>query len=417
MEHLGRGVPARLRVQPPGCLFSPLERGSALTTRHRLFAAAVAATMLGGSVTVPVSAADPAPSTTTLWVDNLGHDLQDNHPFALIAAISPADVEFATDATIDFVDLDGHGPSCLAVALDPGNETTCQVDDPAAGTYRYQATYSGNATLDASQSSIVEVVVEPDTVEADHIGVSLGTFFPSKDGYRDTVRIAGHRSEAITVAIRIYNPDNKRVKSVTRALDTGSYGYTWNGRTSSGKLLPAGRYRVVQALVDAAGTSKAVTRYVTLSHKRLVTRTASVTKLGKAASAGSGNLKYNSAGTMSMKAGTNDAVAGWQLKIPSAVIYKRVAFRVDAAAPYAAPPTLIAMQNFNWCKRSSSWSASCFNRVKDIGSSSGSRRWYAVKGSVTANRSGQYVRGLVYVSSGRVLVYRVQVEVVYQVLR
>ncbi len=382
-----------------------------------LFVATALVATLGAA---PVAAVDPAPSTTTLNVDDQGHFLQDNHPFALIAVISPSDVDFVTDATVDFVDTDGIGPSCLAVPVDAGNATTCPVDDLAAGTYHYQATYSGNTVLATSQSDIVELVIAPDTVEAAAVGVSLGTFYPVKDGYRDTVRISGNRLEPISVTIRIYNAGNKRVLLVTRPLASGTYSYTWNGR-KAGVLLPAGRYRVVQKLTDAAGTSQSITRYVTLSHKRLVTRTAYVTKAGDKITArgttGSGKLTHTASGALILRAGTGTASVGWQFTIPSALVYKSITFQVDAASPLAVPPTVIAMQNFNWCAKAGTWYTSCFNRVKDIGSASGSARWYNDKGSVSANRSGRTVRGLIWVGHGKVTVSKVRVKVVYQVLR
>jgi hypothetical protein len=389
--------------------------------RRRYLAPLFAATMLVATLgAAPVSAVDPAPSTTTLNVDDQGHFLQDNHPFALIAVISPSDVDFVTDATVDFIDTDGIGPSCLAFPVDAGNATTCQIDDLAAGTYHYQATYSGNTVLAMSQSDIVELVIASDTVEAAAIGVSLGTFFPVKDGYRDTVRISGNRLEPISVTIRIYNASNKRVLLVTKPLATGTYGYTWNGR-KAGALLPAGRYRVVQKLTDAAGTSESITRYVTLSHKRLVTRTAYVTKAGDKIAAhgtsGSGKLTHTAAGTLILSAGTGSASVGWQFKIPSALIYKSITFQVDASSLLAVPPTVIAIQNFNWCSKAYGWATSCFNRVKTIGNSSGAARWYSDKASVTANRSGQTVRGLIWVGHGKVSVYKVRVKVVYQILR
>jgi hypothetical protein len=421
MQYLESGL-GRGDVHPPAheCHGGQPRGGSMLHRRRHLASLFVATALVATLGAAPVAAVDPAPSTTTLNVDDQGHFLQDNHPFALIAVIAPDDVDFSTDATVDFVDTDGIGPSCLAVAVDAGNATTCPIDDLAAGTYHYQATYSGNAVLATSQSDIVEVVVAPDTVEATAVGVSLGKFYPYKDGYRDTVRISGNRLEPISVAIRIYNSNNKRVKLVTRSLATGAYGYTWNGR-KSGTLLPAGTYRVVQKLTDAAGTSKTVTKYVKLSHKRLVTKTAYVTKAGDKITAGgtsgSGSLSHTSSGTLLLRAGTGSASAGWQFKIPSAVIYKSIRFQVDAASPLAVPSTLIAMQNFNWCSKASGWDLGCFNRVKSIGNTSGSRRWYSDRGSVSANRSGLTVRGLIWVGQGKVYVYKVRVKVVYQVLR
>jgi len=174
---------------------------------------------------------------------------------------------------------------------------------------------------------------------------------------------------------------------------------------------PAGKYRLVQKLVDTAGTTKSFTAYVNLSTKKLVTVTKTFTKDGASITAGGGNLA-KSGGALRLKG--SGARAGWQFKIPSAVIYKSLSFRVNAAAHLSAPPTVIAMQNFNVC---SAWDVNCFDRAKAIGSSSGARKWYSTSGSPASHRNGLVVRGLIYVSTGTVWVYKAEIKVTYQVLK
>ena len=251
-----------------------------------------------------------------------------------------------------------------------------------------------------------------DTVDATNVGVNYGTFYPVKDNYKDTLRISGNRQEEISVTIRIYNANNKRVALVTRSRATGGYAYEWNGK-ASGNLLPSGKYRIVQTLVDAAGTTKAYTTYANLSHKKLVTLTKTISKNGAAAGASSGNAKK--VGTAArLKAGSNPALAAWQLKIPAAITYKSIQFRASVAAHLSAPPSIIAMQNFNIC---TAWDASCFDRVKGIGNTSGSTKWYYTKGAPSAHRNGRAVRGLVGTAVGTIYVYKVQVKVTYTVLK
>ena len=55
--------------------------------------------------------------------------------------------------------------------------------------------------------------MDADFVEAQEIGVSAGSIYPVKDGYRDTVTIHGDRLEAIAVSISIYNAGGKRVQA------------------------------------------------------------------------------------------------------------------------------------------------------------------------------------------------------------
>ncbi len=275
-------------------------------------------------------------------------------------------------------------------------------------------TYSGNALTQGSVSSPMEVVVTPDTLDAHGVGTNYSTFYPVKDGYRDAVTISGARDEPIAVTISIYNSSNKRVRFATKALAGGGYSYPWNGRNSKGDVLPAGKYKVVQRLVDEFDTAKSFTSYVNLSAKKLVTQTKVITKNGSAISRQLGNVAA-SGGTLRVKAGSGGAGGGgWQFKIPSAVVYKSISFRINAAARFSAPPSQIAIQNFNTC---TAWSTSCFDRWKGIGNSSGARKWYTTSGSPSSHRNGNVVRGIVYVPQGTVYVYKAEVKVTYQILK
>src|SRR5262249_46645608 len=154
--------------------------------------------------------------------------------------------------------------------------------------------------------------------------------------------------EPITVTIRIYNAANAKVKQVSIAKAVGHYAYAWNGRNASGVVLAAGRYRIVQTLVDAASTSKAFTSYVVLSRKKLVTKSTSVTKNGASVSVGdangSGSLATSrTGGILRLIAGNGWAGAGWQFVLPSATIYKSISFQVQAKARFTTPPTQISM--------------------------------------------------------------------------
>ena len=76
-------------------------------TLRRAAAALLGATVLAGSFATTVAAVDPEASTTTMSIDLLGHAAQDNHPFKLIATVSPTPAGWdSTGTTIDFVDAD-----------------------------------------------------------------------------------------------------------------------------------------------------------------------------------------------------------------------------------------------------------------------------------------------------------------------
>jgi hypothetical protein len=377
----------------------------------RRIVAVLGATVLVASLATSAVAADPELSSTELSVAD--GTLQANHPITLQATVTTPGADFATDATIDFDAAEPGAAECLGVQVDAVNPTYCHINSLAAGTYHYTATYSGNATVAGSPSGVLELVVAPDTVDATGVGVNYGTFYPVKDNYRDALRISGARQEKIAVTIRIYNAKGKRVALVTRALASGGYAYDWNGKDGKA-LLPAGKYRIVQTLVDAEGTTTSVTRYANLSHKKLVTRTKTITKNGVAVTAGTIGHVYKSGHAAHIKAGSTGAVAGWQFKIPAAVTYKSIQFRANIGAHLAAPPSLVAMQNFNWC---SDWNTDCFDSVKTIGNGSGSAKWYSTHGSPTAHRKGRIVRGVAGVGVGSIYVYKVAVKVTYTVLK
>lgn len=379
-------------------------------TLRRASAALLGATVLAGSFATTALAADPEPSDLHVFLD-APNGLQEHHRFSLTVQVNTLSADYETDATLDFDEVDGLGDECHAIPV-AANE--CSIDNPA-GTYHYVVTYSGNALTEGSVSSAMEVVVTPDTLDATNVRLNLSTFYPVRDGYRDTVTISGSRNEPIAVTISIYNSGNKRVRLATRSLAGGAYSYAWNGRNSKGDVLPAGKYKVVQRLADAFGTAKSFTSYVNLSGKKLVTLTKTITKKGSDIDAKTGKLSA-SGSTLILKPSNNGSAAGWQFKIPSALIYKKLAFSVTASAHFAAPPALIAMQNFNWCS-GSGWDTSCFDQAKGIGNSSGSTKTYTTSGSVKANRDGKRVRGLAATLGTTVRVSKVQVKVTYQILK
>ena len=295
----------------------------------------------------------------------------------------------------------------------------------AAGTHQFLVSYLGTADYAASTKTF-DVVVTNDVAEATGLGTNYTTFYPYKDGYRDTVTIRGNRLEPLSVWIRIYSPTGSLVKSVTLARAAGPYGYVWNGRTSSGALRSAGKYKIVQVLADAAGARKSFTSYVTLSHKKLVTKTVYVTKLGSSITvkgdSGTGSIVISTSGGYAKLTGHYPGGwvgVGYQFTLPSAPVYKSIAFQVYSKGPLNTQPSAIGLQNFINCPYSSSgdWYAGCFDHWKNIGSTSSSPVWYSTSGSVTANRYGRTVRGLVSVNAFTQTIYKARVKVVYGVLQ
>src|SRR6185295_14917656 len=169
-------------------------------------------------------------------------------------------------------------------------------------------------------SDSFEMTVVSDVLHASGVRVSAASIYPYKDGYKDTLKITGVREEPITVTIKIYKPSGGLLRTVTLAKGSGSYSWTWNGKTSSGSILPEGKYRITQTLKDAGTGVASFTSYVTLSKKRLVTLTKTITKLGSSftatGTAGTGTIKVSSAGSVRLSTGgAGWAGVGWQFSL------------------------------------------------------------------------------------------------------
>ncbi len=257
-----------------------------------------------------------------------------HHAIVMSAAIQAPIGGWADGATMDFTAVGSSAPGCAGVPVDPGNMTVCSIPSLPVGHYQYQASYSGNALLTGSTSPLLDVDVTPDTVHATGVGVAHATFYPYKDGYLDTDSIRGTRTEPLSVAIRIYSSSGKLVRSASYGRSSGSYSFTWNGRSSSGTALASGRYKVVQTLTDAAGTHRAYTTYVTISSKRLYYSTKTFTKTGASYSAKFADLPPGTA-------------YGYAFSLPSATVYKAITVKIQGKSP--VPPATYGAQDFTRC--------------------------------------------------------------------
>ena len=196
---------------------------------------------------------------------------------------------------------------------------------------------------------------------------------------------------------------------------------SWNGRTSSGTLLAAGKYRVVQTLTDSAGSARTVTSYVNLSKRKLVFKTGYVTKRATSYTAkgtlGGGRISASSAGYLKVTGWSSTqgwAGVGWQFTLPSAVYYKSLNSRPMRNARPALPQNYIGLQDFRSCAYSASttWDESCFGRWKTLAFTG--LKWHSASGA-SYDRSGRYVRGMVSVEGPSIKDYKVRVKVTYGV--
>jgi flagellar hook capping protein FlgD len=320
------------------------------------------------------------------------------------------------------IHLSGEADPICTQAPNTDNLIVCTVAAPSTpGTYQLTVSNSGSASVEAATSDPLDLVVQQNQVHASNVGVQYSTFYPVKDGYRDTVAITGTRDEPIEVTIRIYSPGGTLLKTQTIAEGSGAYSYAWNGRKADGTIRPAGTYKVTQTLDDALGASEMSTFFVTLSKKEVTWHSTSITQKGSSLDAvgsdGDGRVTRNTtAGWARLKAldpFSDWAGAGWQFSLHSGIGYKDVVVKVYAKHGLVLGPTRLGAQDFSEC---STWSESCFDTWKNLAGSVGSTVWTSTNELSLDHVSGTKVRSLVSVYGSDVYVYKARVSYKYATL-
>lgn len=207
----------------------------------------------------------------------------------------------------------------------------------------------------------------PDTmVDVSGFMTSRGTFYPVVDGYRDTVDIRATRGETASASIAIYNSHGTKVRTLTVPSGDGPYSVTWNGRTSGGTLLAAGKYKIISTVTDTTGNKLSDTRYVTTSLKKLVTKTftqtidaAKYTQLLKSGTGSASKTSTAYTGGLKMTSGSNGTVAAvYSFSAPSAISYTTVTFTVIGKG--ATNTMSVGLQNWTVC---TSYSTTCVTAI------------------------------------------------------
>jgi hypothetical protein len=349
----------------------------------------------------------PRPSTTTLTVtgphDASGATAQQSDKISVQVQVHDAGQytpnAIAITGTVR-VQVDGVDAGAALAAPFDG------MDLPTAGwtlgTHAITATFEPNdADYSSSVSTVWDITIVPNIVDVSGVGVQYATFYPYKDGYRDTDAIRGTRNEPAKVAIRIYSSTGKLVRYASIAQGTGAWSFAWNGRSTSGAALAAGKYTVRQTVTDAQNLSKVFTSSITISQKRLYTYTVTLRK---------------NATTQVTKKAADGSWFGWGFTLPSATVYKKLVFAAYGKTG-SPPPGAFGPHNFSVCPSTSTWSPQapnyCMTPWVAFPASPG---WKSVTGSVTNNRHGTYVR-IYAVGGNNTSVAYVRVTVTYAVLR
>jgi hypothetical protein len=244
----------------------------------------------------------------------------------------------------------------------------------ALGTHSITAVYTPTGTdHSAATSPAFAVSLVANVVEAVQLAPTRSTFYPYKDGYKDTTSFRGRRDEAASVTVRIYSPTNKLVRTLSVAKASGAWSVAWNGKNTAGTRVAAGKYKAVQSVNDGISTRKFAAQYVVVSAKRIYTYTKTLKQ----------SLAQRDAGAPSK------GWVGWKFTLPSATVYKKLVFGVYGKT-IGYPPGLFGPHHYGLCSSTTRWDwYDCMAPYQTFPTSLG---WKGVTGSVTANRHGTTVK-------------------------
>jgi flagellar hook assembly protein FlgD len=226
----------------------------------------------------------------------------------------------------------------------------------ASGTYT--VTINTSATVSGfpvTGSASKHVIVDDHAPVASKIS-ALKTFYPHKDGYRDTFPVSLKVNEHAAVTLSIRTTKNKAVRSISTTAVAGTVKLTWNGHDSHGHAVKSGAYHWYLTLKDTVGNhTKGATHKITVSSKKLVSTSKTITKNADTFFAAGGtdsvgctmgslvNSRY-SHGLLLTNNCTPDndpqpdfALAYYRITVPTAVSYSHLTLEVGGAA--TSPPT------------------------------------------------------------------------------
>lgn len=139
------------------------------------------------------------------------------------------------------------------------------------GTYTVEILTSSGALEGAASRTVRLDTVAPGMATVSGSGT---TFYPYRDGHKDTFAPAVTIGETGRLVLGVYNPAGAKVRTIDGGSKApGRHSIVWNGRRSDGSALPAGTYRYAFTVTDAARNSRTTGRYtVYVSAKKLTAR-------------------------------------------------------------------------------------------------------------------------------------------------
>ena len=318
-------------------------------------------------------------------------EVQANHPVALSAGVTGLSCSQPTGTLIL-----REGATVVATFTAPFNEEVT-IPSLGLGLHVFTADYEGDLNFFPGTSDPFTVRVVSDVVEATVGALTRTTFYPYKDGYRDSVTANGMRAEPIAVTFAVRNSSGKIVRTGSIARGQGVYSWAWNGRMASGTRVAAGTYTITTTLKDTAGTAKTVKQSVRVSAKRLYWYTTNLYKTS----------------TQTQK--STSSWAAWRFTMPSGVAYKNLRLYVYGHSKITFDPSGFGMHDRRVC-RFSMIDPGCTLKTYRFGFTDG---WSSGAVNSTYGRNGRYVRAYVWAGAGggKVWVRRLRLHLGYAVLR
>ncbi len=129
------------------------------------------------------------------------------------------------------------------------------------------------------------VKIDRTAPKASSVTASPSTVYPARDHYLDTVKLRAHLNEKVTsLQAELFDAKGHKVRTLSvGSRPAGSIALEWNGKSSKGSVVPAGRYSFRFLLQDVAGNrSTTAKKRVSVSDKRLVKQVGVKTVTAKA---------------------------------------------------------------------------------------------------------------------------------------
>ena len=233
-----------------------------------------------------------------------------------------------------------------AVPLDAGGQGSVTVTWTTPGVKSVEVAFAGDGNVAEPGTASTALSVVSNTARATDVGVLGSTFYPIVDRWRDTVTARGIRNERLALAIEVRNAQGTVVRRYAAGPAAGAYAWAWNGKTSRGVLAPAGKYSIVQTLIDPYGSRprRTDTSTVTVSLRKIrwTTTTITVSRGPRCLqfSTGDGVGSYSCTSTAPLRLAGNAGDwpgVGYAFRLPAGGAYRSIRFEVLGTATGRRP--------------------------------------------------------------------------------